>query len=83
MAGRSAVSAGLSWQQWRDPEAVIVCGLGSGFLPRAPGTFGSLVAVLIWWALLAPLGWIGQLVVIGAVTALGVWLVGRVQARYG
>lgn len=83
MAGRPVVSTGLSWQQWRDPEAVIVCGLGSGFLPRAPGTCGSLVAVLMWWAVLVPLGWVGQLFVIGAVTALGIWLVGRVQARYG
>ena len=73
----------LSWRLWRDPEVVLVCGLGSGFAPYAPGTFGSVLAVLIWWFLLAPLGLVSQLLVIVTVTALGTWLTHRVRKRYG
>jgi phosphatidylglycerophosphatase A len=72
----------LSWRQWRDPEVFLVCGLGSGFAPRAPGTFGSLAAVLIWWVALGSLPLWMQLLVILVLTALGTWLTHRVQARY-
>jgi len=75
--------ATIGWRQWRDPEVLLVCGLGSGFSPRAPGTAGSLAAVALWWYALAPLTLVQQLVVIVLVTALGTWLVGRVQRRYG
>ena len=78
----SAKEGRLSWRQWRDPEVVFVCGLGSGFAPTAPGTFGSLAAVGIWWLLLADLALVWQLAAIVIVTMLGTWLTGRVQARY-
>lgn len=73
----------IGWRQWRDPEVVLVCGLGSGFVPRAPGTAGSLAAIVLWWVLLADLAWPWQLAVIALVTVWGTWLVGRVQRRYG
>ncbi len=42
-------------------------GLGLGFLPVAPGTWGSLGGVLLWWATL-PLGrWIQALLLILAI----------------
>jgi phosphatidylglycerophosphatase A len=72
----------LSWSQWRDPEVFLVCGFGSGFAPRAPGTFGSLAAVLIWWVALCSLPLWMQLLAIVVLTALGSWLTHRVQARY-
>jgi len=74
---------GLTWRAARDPEALLVCGLGSGFVPVAPGTWGSLAAVLLWWWLLAPLDVVGQLTVIGLVLGVGTWLTARVQRRYG
>lgn len=61
---------------------VLVCGLGSGFAPKAPGTSGSLAAVLIWWLVLGHLSLPMQLLAIVLVTALGTWLTHRVQARY-
>jgi phosphatidylglycerophosphatase A len=73
----------LDWRAWRDPEALLACGLGSGFVPGAPGTAGSALAVLIWWFALAPLGLIEQLLFIAALTALGTWVTGRVCRRYG
>lgn len=34
----------------RHPHGWLAFGFGSGLAPFAPGTFGSLVAVLLWWA---------------------------------
>lgn len=73
----------IGWRQWRDPEVLLVCGFGSGFSPKAPGTVGSLAAVALWWFVVAPLPLPLQLAVIALVTALGTWLVRRVQHRYG
>jgi phosphatidylglycerophosphatase A len=75
-------AAKLSWRNADDPQALIVCGLGSGFVPFAPGTWGSLAALVIWWYLLAPFGLLIQLLVIGVVYGVGSWLTARVQARY-
>jgi phosphatidylglycerophosphatase A len=73
----------LSWRQATDPAAFIACGLGSGFIRFAPGTWGSLLAVVIWWWLLSPLGVWLQLLVIAAVFAVGIWTTGSVQRRFG
>lgn len=78
-----STSRSIGWRQWRDPEVVLVCGFGSGFAPRAPGTAGSLTAVALWWVGLSALAWPWQLAVIVLVTVAGTWLVGRVQNRYG
>ncbi len=77
-----AQQGSLNWRLWRDPEVLLVCGLGTGFVPKAPGTFGSLGAVAIWWFALAGQSLVIQLAAIIAVTVLGTWLTGRVQARY-
>ncbi|MGE0625048.1 MAG: phosphatidylglycerophosphatase A [Pseudomonadales bacterium] len=78
-----SASPAIGWRQWRDPEVWLVCGLGSGFSPKAPGTVGSLAAVALWWFAIAPLSLAQQLGVIVLATALGTWLVRRVQRRYG
>jgi phosphatidylglycerophosphatase A len=70
-------------RRWRDPEILLLTGFGSGFAPRAPGTFGSLAALAFWWLLLAPLDWPVQLAVAALVFALGIWLSHRVAVRYG
>ena len=72
----------LGWRDGKDPEVMLVCGFGSGFLPRAPGTWGSVIGLLVWWWLLAPLDWLVQLGVAGAAFALGWWVVERVTRRY-
>src|SRR5690554_1819879 len=39
----------------KNPIHLLAFGLGSGLAPKAPGTFGTLAALPIWWFLLAPL----------------------------
>lgn len=66
----------------RDPAGWIACGFGAGLSPRAPGTVGSLAALLPWLAL-RELAWPCYLVVLALAFALGVWACARVVARLG
>jgi phosphatidylglycerophosphatase A len=68
---------------WRHPELVLLTGFGSGLAPRAPGTAGSVVAVLFWWWALSGLGVIAQGLVILGVFLLGIWLAERASKRFG
>jgi phosphatidylglycerophosphatase A len=81
--GDSNSSYKLTWRDAKDPAALFVCGFGSGFVPFAPGTWGSLAAVAIWWFVLSPFSVAVQLLVIAGVYLLGSWATGRVQKRYG
>jgi phosphatidylglycerophosphatase A len=65
------------------PAGWIATALGAGLSPKAPGTAGSLVALLPWWLLLRgmPVGW--YLVVLGAGFVLGVWACGVSDRRLG
>ena len=36
---------------WRDPVHFLAFGFGSGAMPFAPGTFGTLVAIPLYWLL--------------------------------
>jgi phosphatidylglycerophosphatase A len=53
--------------------------LGTGFVPVAPGTFGSAVGLLLWWVL--PASSTVQLAAIVAVFAIGSWS-GSVAERH-
>lgn len=35
----------------RNPIHLLAAGFGSGLAPRAPGTFGTLAALIVWWPL--------------------------------
>jgi len=67
----------LTRAQWRalltHPAGWIATGFGSGLFPRAPGSAGSLVALIPWWFLLRelPLAWYVAVLVFAF--ALGVW----------
>lgn len=54
--------------------------LGVGYVPVAPGTFGSLVGLLLWWLL--PKDPLTQGVVIVAVTVLGIWSAGLAERHF-
>ncbi|HEX6612746.1 MAG TPA: phosphatidylglycerophosphatase A [Rhodanobacteraceae bacterium] len=55
------------------PAGWIACGFGSGLFPRAPGTMGSLVALVPWWFALRELPVAWYVAVLVFAFALGVW----------
>ena len=52
----------------------LAAGLGSGWLPKAPGTWGSLVSLLPAWLLLQLSGIDGLLLATCLITLLGCWV---------
>jgi phosphatidylglycerophosphatase A len=66
----------------RDPVHWLAFGFGAGLLPIAPGTWGSLLAAIVFW-LLAPLPTIGFVVVIVLMFVAGVWICGESARRIG
>ncbi len=62
---------------------LIASGLGSGFLPWAPGTWGSAVGVLLWLLLPPRLTTITLAGCIGAIFALGWFVSASIHRRYG
>lgn len=58
---------------WRNPLHFLAFGFGSGAMPFAPGTFGTLAAVPLY-LLLQPLSLWTYLAVVLAVCVVGVWL---------
>ena len=72
----------LHRSSFTDPAVFLATGFASGFLRPAPGTWGSLVALVIWWLLLARLEWQWQLVVVVVTVAFGTWITHVVGRRY-
>jgi phosphatidylglycerophosphatase A len=64
------------------PAGWIATGFGAGLSPVAPGTVGSLAALLPWLAL-RELPWLGVLAVLAFVFSLGTWASNRVSERLG
>ncbi|WP_444882791.1 phosphatidylglycerophosphatase A family protein [Microbulbifer sp. PSTR4-B] len=66
----------------RDPTLLLAFGFGSGLAPKAPGTFGTLVAIPFWWLMkdLPPSWYLGILVVTGLV---GCYLCGAAAKKLG
>src|SRR6185437_9169928 len=82
-----AMSAPLTAMQRRallsHPAGWIATAGGAGLSPKAPGTVGSLVALLPWWFLLRglPTGWYVALLAAGFL--LGVWACSVCDRRLG
>lgn len=56
-----------------NPATLIATGFGIGLLPRAPGTWGSLAALPVGWAIVHFLGVIGLALAVAVVFAVGWW----------
>jgi len=78
----SPVAAKPQTLVWSDPWHNLAFGFGSGLMPKAPGTWGSLVALpfVPLWQLLP--GW-GYLLMLGLTMLFGVWLCGKVARELG
>jgi len=68
--------------QWRNPLHLLAFGLGSGGVPKAPGTVGTLAAVPLY-LLLLPLSPALYAFVVLVMFVFGVWLCGRVSQDLG
>lgn len=67
---------------WRNPVHFLALGFGSGCIPRAPGTFGTLAAIpLYWW--LRDLTLADYLLLTAVAFAAGIWLCGRTTRDLG
>lgn len=66
----------------RSPAGVIALGFGSGLAPWAPGTAGSLAAILPWLAL-RQLPWLAYVAVLVLAFAIGVWACGSAGRTIG
>lgn len=71
---------------WTNPIHFLAFGFGSGAAPVAPGTFGTLAGMLIYWVVVAlfpslSLAW--YVAGVAAATVIGVWLCGRTSKDLG
>lgn len=67
---------------WRDPRYFIGLGFGSGLLPVAPGTWGTLAAIPVY-ALLVRFGWVWYALLTGVAFLLGVYVCDWVSRDLG
>ena len=65
-----------------DPVNLLAFGLGTGLIPVAPGTFGSLLGVGVFW-LTRDVGLYVQLSIAAALFVSGIWICGRSAAKLG
>lgn len=80
-ASHKVPTAGAS--TWRD-RAVLAgsSALGLGYLPLAPGTWGTLGALPLWWAMAdLPWPWFALITAVGVLGAI--WVSGKAEAVYG
>ena len=61
---------------------LLAFGFGSGLAAKAPGTFGTLVGLLLFLPL-ALLPWYGYLLMLLATSAAGIWICGRTADDLG
>jgi phosphatidylglycerophosphatase A len=67
---------------WRNPAHLLAFGFGAGLAPRAPGTFGTLLALPLY-ALMQPLALPMYLAALAALFGIGVVVCGRAARDMG
>ena len=72
----------LARQVLTDPVHILAFGFGTGLAPLAPGTFGSLLGVLLAWLTL-DLGLMTQIGITAFLIVFGVWVCGESARRLG
>lgn len=72
----------LSSKVWQDPIYFIAFGFGSGLMPIAPGTWGTLAAIPIY-LLIAGMSWAAYLTITVAAFILGVAVCDKVSSDLG
>lgn len=72
----------LNQKVWTDPVYFIAFGFGSGLMPKAPGTWGTLAAIPLYLLIANLPLWLYSVLVIVAFAA-GVWISERVSRDLG
>lgn len=67
---------------WRRPLYLLALGLGSGALPFAPGTMGTLLAIP-FYLLLRPLSLVSYIIFVIFFTLISMWICDRVSRDMG
>ena len=75
-----AISNGFTAKLLKDPSVLLCTGFGVGFLPRVPGTWGSLLGIGLWWVVFHELGPAVSILVVGLAIGFA-WLVIRQTCR--
>jgi phosphatidylglycerophosphatase A len=65
------------------PAHFVALGFGVGLVPAAPGTFGTLLALPLFWLLHPRLDPVDFLILVGGLYFLGVWACGRTGRDMG
>jgi len=80
--GGAGQGGSLASQVCHSPLHLLAFGLGSGLAPWAPGTFGTLVGIPLFWALsdLPLADYLGLTLLL---TLFGIWLCGRTAHALG
>jgi phosphatidylglycerophosphatase A len=66
----------------RKPAHLLAFGFGSGLLPKAPGTYGTLVGIPLY-LLLQPLSWVFFTLVVTLAFVVGIWICQRATDDLG
>ncbi|WP_221795877.1 phosphatidylglycerophosphatase A family protein [Oceanobacter mangrovi] len=66
-----------SWQHW------LAFGLGSGLARKAPGTWGTLAAIPVWWLALQHLPLLPYLLMLLLTSLVGIYLCGKTADDLG
>jgi len=72
----------LPTSMWTDPLLLLACGLGSGAARFAPGTFGTLVAIPLFW-FMQPLSMLYYGLLTLALFLVGIGLCGYAARKLG
>ena len=72
----------MKYALWKYPIHLLAYGFGTGLVPFAPGTFGSLIGVLLFWfmAPLSPLPYAGLVLVL---FVAGIFICGQTARDIG
>lgn len=72
----------MSFAIWKYPVHFMAYGFGTGLMPFAPGTFGSLLGVLLFW-FMAPMGAIPYAAVVLVLFLAGIFICGQTARDVG
>lgn len=72
----------IAHKVWTDPVYFIAFGFGTGLMPKAPGTWGTLIAIPLY-LLIADLSPISYLIITGLSFIAGSWIAQRVSRELG